>query len=66
MKDRAMKNFDIDCGEHVGRGIKARTLGAAWRKLTKNRKTGFGQLARFSENGSVWKYVTPQALDKTP
>lgn len=57
-----MREFQIECGEHKGT-IEARSLGAAWRKLTKGKTTGFSPLARFVEDG-VWKYVVPQWLDQ--
>jgi hypothetical protein len=60
-----MPKFQFECGEHSG-VIKAKTLGEAWRKLTKNKTKGFAPLARFVEAkpGAVWKYITPQALDR--
>jgi hypothetical protein len=58
--------FEIECGRFHGR-IRATTLGAAWRRLTKNYKTGFGRLARFkSPDFSGWQYTTPKNMDHTP
>lgn len=60
-----MPTFDISCGKHSGK-IKARTLGAAWRKLTRSKTTDFAPLARFREIGSEepYRYVEPIYLDK--
>jgi hypothetical protein len=58
--------FQFECGEHAG-VVEAKTLGAAWRKLTKGKTSGFAPLARFilDKPGEVWKYITPQALDQS-
>jgi hypothetical protein len=55
----------FQCGEHEGTVV-AKTLGAAWRKLTKGKTKGFAPLVRFCicKPGQVWQYVTPQALDR--
>jgi hypothetical protein len=61
-----MAKFQFQCGEHIG-VIEAKTLGQAWRKLTKNKTQGFAPLVRFVEakdERAVWKYITPQALDR--
>jgi len=62
MNEKAHK-FAIECGEHRG-VVEAPTLGEAWRKLTRGKKTGFAPLARFNtERTPIWQYITPQALD---
>lgn len=68
-----MTDYEIECGEHKGK-IAAGSVGAAWRKLTGKKISGFSPLARFRElplNGrspmmgrGIWRYVTPEALDK--
>lgn len=56
--------FQFQCGQHAG-VIEAKTLGAAWRKLTKDKMTGFAPLARVcTQKTKVWQYITPQALDR--
>ena len=62
---KEMTEFRIECGVHTGT-VKARTLGAAWRKVTRRRITGFAPIARFKESNSVWFYITPEGLDATP
>ena len=59
-----MTKFQIECGEHKGT-VTAKTLGEAWRKLTKGKMSGFAPLARFciGRPGEVWQYITPEALD---
>jgi hypothetical protein len=58
--------YKIECGRFRGR-VRARSLGAAWRKLTKDRKTGFARLARFQvPNIPVWQYCEPEYLDSCP
>jgi hypothetical protein len=71
----AMTTFQVECGEHKGK-IEAKSPGSAWRKLTKDKTSGFAPLARFREmplNGpsyklrrGLWHYVTPEALDELP
>ena len=61
-----MNEYQIECGRHRGL-VKAKSLGSAWRKLTKNKKTGFGKLCRFTApNIPMWQYTTPQAMDRLP
>jgi hypothetical protein len=61
------RKFQIQCGEHYGI-IEAKSIGAAWRKLTKGKRDGFAELARWTEcyKGEPWFYQTPQSLDKSP
>jgi hypothetical protein len=60
--------YKIECGKHCG-VIEARSLGAAWRTLTRNRTQGFADLARFKEldkrspGKSLWRYIEPASLD---
>jgi hypothetical protein len=62
-----MTEFTIECGIHKGK-VRAKTIGEAWRKLTKNKTTGFARLVRFSEatprGATPWQYIIPEALDK--
>jgi hypothetical protein len=60
---RKTKEFQIQCGEHAGI-IKAPTIGAAWRKLTKGKTGGFALLARWTFAGKPWFYQTPKSLDR--
>lgn len=58
-----MNEYAIQCGIHKGT-LKAKSIGEAWRKLTKGKKKGFARLVRFSENGGIWHYVVPETLDQ--
>lgn len=62
---KKQKKFQIQCGDICG-VVPARTIGSAWRKLTKGVKYGFAPLARWHEVGSIkpWFYQTPQSLDR--
>lgn len=65
MAESGLIKVRIECGIHRGT-VKARTLGAAWRKVTRRRRTGFAPIARFREGNSVWFYIAPEALDVAP
>lgn len=58
-----MTRFRIECGKHRGT-IEALSIGEAWRKLTEGQTDGFTRLARVRTNGGVWKYTTPEWLDR--
>jgi len=62
-----MPLYEIQCGDHYGE-VEAPDIQAAWRKLTKKKRTGFSMLARFRRvdigRRQRWEYITPQALDR--
>jgi len=66
LPSKKLREFEIECGEHRG-VLAAKTIGAAWRRLTFQKKYGFGLLARFRElntgSRSVWRYARPEWFD---
>ena len=61
----AMK-WQIQCGAHRGT-IAAKSIGVAWRWLTKDKTEGFAELARFRQikpTQGPWFYITPAGMEK--